>query len=101
VIKICARCSSTNFPDRIFLAEANQWPEDLSSYFGDGDECTCAFTSPLMPRLFMAVADEDRYPIHDILRQTPPIPDGCQWAIFCATTTTDLEWSAIAGARAS
>jgi maltose alpha-D-glucosyltransferase/alpha-amylase len=82
VIKILRAVLEQEFPDRIFLAEANQWPEDLSSYFGDGDECHMCFHFPLMPRLFMAVADEDRYPIHDILRQTPPIPDGCQWAIF-------------------
>ena len=82
VIKILRAVLESEFPDRIFLAEANQWPEDLSSYFGDGDECHMCFHFPLMPRLFMAVADEDRYPIHDILRQTPPIPEGCQWAVF-------------------
>src|SRR4030081_99361 len=82
VIKVLRAALEKEFPDRIFLAEANQWPEDLSSYFGDGDECHMCFHFPLMPRLFMAVADEDRYPVHDILRQTPPIPDGCQWAVF-------------------
>ena len=82
VIKILRAVLEEEFPDRIFLAEANQWPEDLSSYFGDGDECHMCFHFPLMPRLYMAVADEDRYPVHDILRQTPPIPDGCQWAVF-------------------
>jgi maltose alpha-D-glucosyltransferase/alpha-amylase len=82
VIKILRAVLEREFPDRIFLAEANQWPEDLSSYFGEGDECHMCFHFPLMPRLFMAVADGDRYPIHDILRQTPPIPEGCQWAIF-------------------
>ncbi len=82
VIKVLRATLESEFPDRIFLAEANQWPEDLSSYFGDGDECHMCFHFPLMPRLFMAVADEDRYPVHDILRQTPPIPDGCQWAVF-------------------
>jgi maltose alpha-D-glucosyltransferase/alpha-amylase len=82
VIKILRAALEQEFPDRIFLAEANQWPEDLSSYFGDGDECHMCFHFPLMPRLFMAVADEDRYPVHDILRQTPPIPEGCQWAVF-------------------
>jgi maltose alpha-D-glucosyltransferase/alpha-amylase len=82
VIKVLRAVLETEFPDRIFLAEANQWPEDLSSYFGEGDECHMCFHFPLMPRLFMAVADEDRYPVHDILRQTPPIPDGCQWAVF-------------------
>ncbi|MDB5070213.1 MAG: treS [Candidatus Eremiobacteraeota bacterium] len=82
VIKVLRAVLEEEFPDRIFLAEANQWPEDLSSYFGDGDECHMCFHFPLMPRLFMAVADEDRYPVHDILRQTPPIPEGCQWAVF-------------------
>ncbi len=69
-------------PDRMFLAEANQWPEDAAAYFGDGDECHMNFHFPLMPRLFMAVAQEDRFPILDILQQTPEIPDGCQWGIF-------------------
>jgi maltose alpha-D-glucosyltransferase/alpha-amylase len=67
---------------RVFLAEANQWPEDVRPYFGDGDECHMAFHFPLMPRMYMAVAQEDRHPISDILRQTPDIPDSCQWAIF-------------------
>jgi maltose alpha-D-glucosyltransferase/alpha-amylase len=70
------------YPNRIFLAEANQWPEDVRAYFGDGDECHMAFHFPLMPRMFMAIAEEDRYPIIDIMRQTPEIPDTCQWAIF-------------------
>ncbi len=70
------------FHDRMLLAEANQWPEDAVAYFGDGDECHMAFHFPLMPRLFMAVRMEDRFPIIDILAQTPPIPDDCQWAIF-------------------
>ncbi len=70
------------YPDRFFLAEANQWPEDVSDYFGDGDECQMCFHFPLMPRIFMAVAEEDRYPIYDIMRQTPDIPANCQWAIF-------------------
>ena len=82
VIKILRAVLEQEFPDRIFLAEANQWPEDLSSYFGEGDECHMCFHFPLMPRLFMALADEDRYPVHDILRQTPPIPENCQWAVF-------------------
>ncbi|HTW86070.1 MAG TPA: maltose alpha-D-glucosyltransferase [Candidatus Sulfotelmatobacter sp.] len=82
VIKVLRAVLEEEFPDSIFLAEANQWPEDLSSYFGEGDECHMCFHFPLMPRLFMAVADEDRYPVHDILRQTPPIPEGCQWAVF-------------------
>ncbi|HEX5438820.1 MAG TPA: maltose alpha-D-glucosyltransferase [Gemmatimonadaceae bacterium] len=70
------------FPDRIFLAEANQWPTDVRPYFGEGDECHMAFHFPLMPRMFMAVRREDRSPIVDILAQTPAIPDTCQWALF-------------------
>jgi maltose alpha-D-glucosyltransferase/alpha-amylase len=69
-------------PGRMLLAEANQWPEDAAEYFGDGDECHMAFHFPLMPRLFMAIRMEDRFPIIDILQQTPEIPDGCQWALF-------------------
>jgi maltose alpha-D-glucosyltransferase / alpha-amylase len=69
-------------PGKLLLAEANQWPEDTREYFGDGDECHMAFHFPLMPRMYMAIAKEDRFPITDILRQTPPIPDSCQWAIF-------------------
>ncbi|MCW2668412.1 MAG: trehalose synthase [Frankiales bacterium] len=72
-----------NYPDRVLLAEANQWPADVVEYFGpDGDECQMAFHFPLMPRLFMAVRRESRYPISEILAQTPPIPDNCQWGIF-------------------
>jgi maltose alpha-D-glucosyltransferase/alpha-amylase len=70
------------FKDRMFLAEANQWPEDAVAYFGRGDECHMAFHFPLMPRLFMALHTEDRFPIVDILAQTPPIPEICQWALF-------------------
>ena len=70
------------YPDRMLLAEANQWPEDTQYYFGDGDECHMAFHFPLMPRMYMAIAQEDRFPITDIMRQTPEIPDNCQWAIF-------------------
>lgn len=66
----------------MLLAEANQWPEDTREYFGDGDECHMAFHFPLMPRMYMAIAKEDRFPITDIMRQTPAIPDNCQWAIF-------------------
>lgn len=71
-----------DYPDRMLLAEANQWPEDTRYYFGEGDECHMAFHFPLMPRMYMALAQEDRFPITDILRQTPDIPDTCQWAIF-------------------
>ncbi|HEY0607396.1 MAG TPA: maltose alpha-D-glucosyltransferase [Herpetosiphonaceae bacterium] len=71
-----------HFPARMLLAEANQWPEDAVAYFGKGDECHMAFHFPLMPRLFMALRREDRFPILDILAQTPPIPDTSQWALF-------------------
>lgn len=70
------------FPNRLFLAEANQWPEDAAAYFGQGDECHMNFHFPLMPRLFMAIHTEDRFPIIDILEQTPVIPENCQWGIF-------------------
>lgn len=70
------------YPGRLLLAEANQWPEDTQEYFGNGDECHMAFHFPLMPRMYMALAQEDRFPITDILRQTPEIPESCQWAIF-------------------
>ena len=66
----------------MLLAEANQWPEDTRPYFADGDECHMGFHFPLMPRMYMAMAQEDRYPITDIIRQTPDIPDNTQWAIF-------------------
>ncbi|HZF74471.1 MAG TPA: maltose alpha-D-glucosyltransferase [Acetobacteraceae bacterium] len=70
------------YPNRMLLAEANQWPEDVQQYFGQGDECHMCFHFPLMPRMYMAVAQEDRFPVTDILRQTPEIPEGCQWAVF-------------------
>ena len=70
------------FPGKMFLAEANQWPEDAVAYFGDGDECHTAFHFPLMPRMFMAIRTEERFPIIDILEQTPAIPDSCQWCLF-------------------
>jgi maltose alpha-D-glucosyltransferase/alpha-amylase len=70
------------FPGRMLLAEANQWPEDSRAYFGNGDECHMAFHFPLMPRLFMGLRMEDRFPIIDILQQTPEIPSNCQWAVF-------------------
>jgi maltose alpha-D-glucosyltransferase / alpha-amylase len=71
-----------SFKNRMLLSEANQWPEDAAAYFGDGDESNMAFHFPLMPRMFMAIEMEDRFPIVDILDQTPAIPEGCQWAIF-------------------
>ena len=69
-------------PGAMLLAEANQWPEDAQQYFGDGDECHMSFHFPLMPRMYMAIAREDRFPITDIMRQTPAIPPNCQWAVF-------------------
>src|SRR5204863_168241 len=71
-----------HFSGRMLLAEANQWPEDAVSYFGNGDESHMNFHFPLMPRMFMALQMEDRFPIIDILEQTPAIPDNCQWAMF-------------------
>ncbi len=70
------------YEDRMLLSEANQWSEDAVAYFGDGDECHMSFHFPVMPRLFMAVHMEDRFPIIDILTQTPPIPENSQWALF-------------------
>jgi maltose alpha-D-glucosyltransferase / alpha-amylase len=72
----------SNFKNRMLLAEANQWPSDAVAYFGQGDECHMAFHFPLMPRMFMAIQTEDRFPVVDILEQTPRIPDSCQWALF-------------------
>src|SRR5579859_3155847 len=72
----------SHFPNRMLLAEANQWPEDAVAYFGNGDEAQMNFHFPLMPRLFMSIRMEDRFPIVDILAQTPPIPDNSQWALF-------------------
>ncbi|HKB81035.1 MAG TPA: maltose alpha-D-glucosyltransferase, partial [Thermoanaerobaculia bacterium] len=79
--KLRARLDA-EFPGRMLLAEANQWPEDSRPYFGDGDECHMAFNFPVMPRMYMALAQEDRFPIIDIMAQTPSIPDNCQWAMF-------------------
>jgi maltose alpha-D-glucosyltransferase / alpha-amylase len=70
------------FPNRMLLAEANQWPEDAAEYYGQGDECHMNFHFPLMPRLFMSLQMEDSFPIIDILQQTPDIPPNCQWALF-------------------
>ena len=74
--------SMSNFPARMLLAEANQWPADLRPYFGDGDEFHMAFHFPLMPRMFMGLKLEDRKPITEILQQTPEIPPSCQWSLF-------------------
>ncbi len=72
----------SRFKNRMLLAEANQWPEDAVAYFGEGNECQMAFHFPIMPRMFMALQMEDRFPIMDILDQTPSIPESCQWAMF-------------------
>ena len=82
LLKELRACIDAEYPGRVLLAEANQWPEDVRAYFGEGDECHMAFHFPLMPRMFMAIAEEDRYPIVDIMRQTPDIPANAQWAIF-------------------
>jgi maltose alpha-D-glucosyltransferase/alpha-amylase len=82
IIKKIRAALDENYTDRMLLAEANQWPEETAQYFGDGDECHMAFHFPLMPRMYMALAQEDRHPITDIMRQTPEIPEGAQWAIF-------------------
>ncbi|SFL56399.1 maltose alpha-D-glucosyltransferase [Nitrosomonas communis] len=82
IIKYLRAELDQHYANRIFLAEANQWPEDVREYFGDGDECHMAFHFPLMPRIFMSVAQEDRHPIIEILGQTPEIPENCQWAVF-------------------
>ena len=82
VLRDLRRELDKRYTDRIFLAEANQWPPDVRPYFGNGDECHMAFHFPLMPRMFMAIRKEDRTPIVDILAQTPEIPENCQWATF-------------------
>ncbi|MEA2755784.1 MAG: maltose alpha-D-glucosyltransferase / alpha-amylase [Aliidongia sp.] len=82
ILRTLRQAIEAEYPDKMLLAEANQWPEDVLPYFGQGDECHMAFHFPLMPRIYMAVAQEDRHPITDIMRQTPDIPEGCQWAIF-------------------
>ncbi|MGG7576892.1 maltose alpha-D-glucosyltransferase [Rhizobium sp. Nf11,1] len=82
ILKRIRAALDATHPGVMLLAEANQWPEDTREYFGEGDECHMAFHFPLMPRMYMAIAKEDRFPITDILRQTPEIPENCQWAIF-------------------
>lgn len=81
-LKKMRRYIDEHFPGTLFLAEANMWPEDAAAYFGDGDECHMNYHFPVMPRMFMALQMEDRYPVTDIFDQTPAIPDTCQWAIF-------------------
>ena len=82
VLKRMRRELDAAFTNRMLLAEANQWPSDVRPYFGEGDECHMAFHFPLMPRMFMALRQEDRHAITEILNQTPDIPDNCQWALF-------------------
>jgi maltose alpha-D-glucosyltransferase / alpha-amylase len=85
-LKRIRKVVNDEYPDRILLCEANQWPDDVVQYFGDydlgGDECHMAFHFPVMPRIFMAVRRESRYPISEIMAQTPEIPESCQWGIF-------------------
>ena len=81
-IKKIRAAIDNEYANRLVLAEANQWPADVRPYFGDGDECHMAFHFPLMPRIYMALRQEDRLPITDIMAQTPPIPDNCQWGLF-------------------
>ncbi len=82
VLKAIRRHIDTHWPNRMLLAEANQWPSDVRPYFGDGDECHMAFHFPVMPRLFMALHLEERDPIVDIMERTPSLPESCQWALF-------------------
>ncbi|MGE0357409.1 MAG: maltose alpha-D-glucosyltransferase [Burkholderiales bacterium] len=82
VIKRIRSLLDAHYSSRLLLAEANQWPEDVREYFGDGDECHMAYHFPLMPRIYMAIAQEERYPVIEIMEQTPDIPESCQWAIF-------------------
>lgn len=81
-LKELRRFVESRYPDRILLCEANQWPQDVRPYFGDGDECHMGFHFPLMPRLFVALKKEDVAPLVWILEQTPPIPENCQWCTF-------------------
>jgi maltose alpha-D-glucosyltransferase/alpha-amylase len=82
VVKRIRKALDARYPDRMLLGEANMWPEDVRDYFADGDECHMAYHFPLMPRMYMAIAQEDRHPIVEIVDQTPDIPENCQWAIF-------------------
>jgi len=82
VVRQLRAAIDADYANRLILAEANQWPADVRPYFGEGDECHMAFHFPLMPRIYMALRQEDRLPITDIMAQTPPIPDTCQWGLF-------------------
>jgi maltose alpha-D-glucosyltransferase/alpha-amylase len=81
-LKLVRKTIDAEYPDRVLLAEANQWPEDVVEYFGEGDECHMAFHFPVMPRMFMALRREDATPILEILSRTPQIPGNCQWGLF-------------------
>ncbi|HEY9792156.1 MAG TPA: maltose alpha-D-glucosyltransferase [Candidatus Obscuribacterales bacterium] len=82
ILKKLRRAMDDHFENRVFLAEANQWPTEVREYFGSGDECHMAYNFPVMPRMYMAIHMEDRHPITDIMRETPAIPENCQWAMF-------------------
>ena len=82
VIRRIRAALDAHYTGKLLLAEANQWPEDVREYFGNADECQMAYHFPLMPRMYMAIAQEDRYPVVEIMQQTPDIPESCQWAIF-------------------
>jgi maltose alpha-D-glucosyltransferase / alpha-amylase len=82
IIRKIRTAIDAEYANRLILAEANQWPADVRPYFGEGDECHMAFHFPLMPRIYMALRQEDRLPLTDIMAQTPPIPDSCQWGLF-------------------
>ena len=82
LIKKIRAAMDAGYSNRVILAEANQWPSDVRPYFGDGDECHMAFHFPVMPRIYMALRQEDRQPIVDIMAQTPEIPATCQWGLF-------------------
>src|SRR4029077_18697641 len=81
-LKLLRAHIESKYKGRVLLAEANQWPEDACAYFGAADECHMAFHFPLMPRLFMSIRMEDRFPVLEILQETPSIPPTCQWALF-------------------
>ena len=82
VLKKIREVIDSSYPNKLLLAEANMWPEDVRPYFGEADECHMAFHFPLMPRMYMAIAQEDRHPLVEIMQQTPEIPAACQWAVF-------------------
>jgi maltose alpha-D-glucosyltransferase/alpha-amylase len=82
ILRQIRRAMDARHQGRMLIGEANQWPADVRPYFGDGDECHMAFHFPLMPRMFMAIRQEDRHPITEIMRQTPDIPENCQWGLF-------------------